>query len=48
MAREPQQASPMSKMNETKLPSTPWPFWTCIHIYYLLQGSKNDDEEHCF
>ena len=45
MAREPQQASPMSKMNETKLPSTPWPFWI---IYYLLQVSKNDDEEHCF
>ena len=30
MAMEPQQASPMSKMDETRLPSTLWPFWTCI------------------
>ena len=30
MTMEPQQASPMSKMDGTKLPSTPWPFWTCI------------------
>ena len=27
---EPQQASPMSKMDGTRLPSTPWPFWTFI------------------
>jgi hypothetical protein len=30
MAMEPKQASPMSKMDGTRLPSTPWPFWTCI------------------
>ena len=28
MAMETQQASPMSKMDGTRLPSTPWPFWT--------------------
>ena len=27
MAMEPQQGSPMSKMDGTRLPSTPWPFW---------------------
>ena len=27
MAMEPQQASPMSKMDGTMMPSTPWPFW---------------------
>ena len=27
---EPQQASPMSKMDGTELSSNPWPFWTCI------------------
>ena len=30
MAMEPQQASPMSKMDGTMLLSTPWPFWTHI------------------
>ena len=30
MAMEPQQASPMSDMDGARLPSTPWPFWTCI------------------
>jgi hypothetical protein len=30
MAMEPQQGSPMSKMDGTRLPSAPWPFWTCI------------------
>ena len=39
MAMEPQQASPMSKMDGTTLPSTPWPFSGI---------SKNDDEEPCF
>ena len=32
MAMEPQQASPMSKMDGNRLPSTPWLFWTCISI----------------
>ena len=45
LAMEPQRASPMPKMDETRLPSTPWPFWMYV---YLLQVSKNDDEEHCF
>ena len=27
---EPQQASLMSKIDGTRLPSTPLPFWTCI------------------
>ena len=40
MAMEPQQNSPMSKMDETRLPSTLWLF--------LFQVSKNDDEERCF
>ena len=44
MAMKPQQASPMSKMDGTRLPGTPWPF----RPVYLLQVSKNDDEEHCF
>ena len=39
MTKEPQQSSPMSKMDRYGLPSTPWPFWTCISI---------DDEECCF
>ena len=43
MAMEPKQASPVSKMAETKLPSTPWHFGPV----YLLQVSKNDDEERC-
>ena len=30
MAMEPQQAGSMSKMDGTRLLSTPWPFWTCI------------------
>ena len=30
MAMEPQQAIPIPKMDGTRLPSTPWPFWTCI------------------
>ena len=30
MATVPQQASPMTKMDDSRLPSTPWPFWTCI------------------
>ena len=30
MAMEPQQASLMSKMDGTMLPSTHWTFWTCI------------------
>ena len=30
MAMKPQQASPMYKMDGTRLPSTPLPFWTCI------------------
>ena len=41
---EPQQASPMSKMDGTRLPSTPWPFCPA----HLLHASKNDDEERCF
>ena len=41
---EPHQASPMSKMDGT-LPSTPWPFWTCLSTSSI---SKNDDEERCF
>ena len=36
MTMEPQQASPMSKIDETRLPSTPWPFWTCISTHGLL------------
>ena len=44
MAKEPQQASPMSKMDRTLLPSTIWPFVSV----FVLQVSKNDDEEHCF
>ena len=40
MTMEPKQATPMSEMDGTKLPSTPWQF--------LLQVSKNDDEERCF
>jgi hypothetical protein len=46
MAIEPQQASPMSKMDGTKLPNTP-----CLGHFgpvYLLQLSRNDDEERCF
>ena len=39
-----QQASPMSKMDGTRLPSTPWHFGAV----YLLQASKNDDGECCF
>ena len=42
MAMEPKQASPMSKMDGARLPSTPLPFWI------FDQASKNDDEEHCF
>ena len=30
MAMEPYQASLMSKMDRTRLPSTPWTFWICI------------------
>ena len=45
MAMEPQQASLMSKIDRTRLPSTPWPFWTCISTSGI---SKNDDEECCF
>ena len=45
MAMEPKQASLMSKMDETsRLPSTFGHFGPV----YLLQVSKNDDEEHCF
>ena len=44
MAMEPQQASPMSKMDGTRLPSTPCHFGPV----YLLQVRKNDDEEPCF
>ena len=43
MAMESQKASPMSKMDGTRLPST-WNFGPA----YLLQVSKNDDEERCF
>ena len=42
MAMEPQQASPMSKLDGTRLPSTPF------GPVNLLQVSKNDDEENCF
>ena len=35
MAKDSQQASPMSKMDGTRLPSTPWPFWT-----YICTSSK--------
>ena len=45
MAIEPQQSSPMSKMDRTRLPSTQWPHFGPV---YLLQVSKNDDEERCF
>ena len=44
MAVDPQMASPMSKMDGTRLPSTFLPFWTVC----LLQVSKNGDEERCF
>ena len=44
MAMEPKQASPMYKMDGNRLSSTPLPF----EPVYLLQVSKNDDEEHCF
>ena len=30
MIMEPQKGRAMSKMDGTRLPSTPWPFWTCI------------------
>ena len=30
MAKESEQTSPMSKMDGTRLPSTPWPFWTSM------------------
>ena len=45
MAMEPQQASPMSKMDETRLPSK---YSGHFGPVYLLQVSKNDDEERCF
>ena len=38
MAMEPQQASLMTTINETRLPSTPWPFWICISI--SLKGKQ--------
>ena len=41
MAMEPQQASPMSKMDGNRLLGHFGPV-------YLLQVSKNDDEKHCF
>ena len=44
MVVDPQQASAMSKMDGTSLPSTPCHF----RSIYLLQVSKNDDEERCF
>ena len=44
MTMEPQQASPMSKMDETRLPSTLGHFGPV----YLPRVSKNDDEEYCF
>ena len=46
MAVEPKQPSPMSKMDGSRLPSTPWPFWTCISTSGKV--SKSDDEELCF
>ena len=42
MTMEPQQASFMSKMDETRLPILD------LYSVYLLQVSKNDDEERCF
>ena len=44
MTKEPQQAIPMSKMDRTRLRSTLWP----LGPVFVLQVSKNDDEEHCF
>ena len=46
MAMEPQHNIPMSKMNETRLPSTR--LLGHFGPVYLLQVSKNDDEECCF
>ena len=43
-AMEPQQASLMSKMDGTRLLSSPSHF----EPVYLLHASKNDDEECCF
>ena len=40
MTMEPMQASPMPKIDRTRLPSMPWPFWAL----YLLWVSKIDDE----
>ena len=42
MAMELQQASPMSKMDGTRV------LLGHFGYAYLLQVSKNDDEEHCF
>ena len=41
MVMEPQQASPMSKINGARLPSTPWSFWTCISTSGNLCLIKN-------
>ena len=46
MAMEPQQSSPMSKMDGTRMPSTR--LLGHFGPVYLLQVSKNDDEERCF
>ena len=44
MAMEPKEASLMSKMDGTRLLSSPSHF----EPVYLLHVSKNDDEECCF
>ena len=46
MAMEPQQASLMSKINGIRLPST-YSFAILDLFIYVLQVSKNDNEEHC-
>ena len=43
MAMEPRRASPMSKMNGTRLPST----LAILDLYIYFQVSS-DDEECCF
>jgi len=35
---KPMQASLMPKMYGTRLPSTPWPFWTCIGIQMTMKN----------
>ena len=48
MTMEPQQASPISKMDGTTVELGCQTLLGHFGSVYLLQVSKNDDKEHCF